>query len=127
MIAVTKGCSDAADTSDRTRIRQRPNPFGSRTSTAMPTCAGMAQAMALVLRVLAVEGIDILAVEDPGAGRFTSEQAAASEIALAPIAVDGDGLDVAVLERTAARVLYWSPQPLSGQQGWFSPGTDANS
>ena len=37
--------------------------------------------MALVLRVLAVEGIDILAVEDPGAGRFTSEQAAASEIA----------------------------------------------
>ena len=34
--SVTNGCSDAADASASGSMRQRPSPFGSRTSTAMP-------------------------------------------------------------------------------------------
>jgi GntR family transcriptional regulator/MocR family aminotransferase len=72
-------------------------------------CTGMAQAIALVLRVLATDGIDTLAVEDPGAWRFTAEQAAANGVALTPIAVDRDGLDVTLLERTEARAVLVTP------------------
>jgi GntR family transcriptional regulator/MocR family aminotransferase len=72
-------------------------------------CAGMAQALGLVLRVLAAEGVGTLAFEDPGAGVSMTEQAAAAGMTAVPVPVDGDGLDVAALDRTPARAVIVTP------------------
>jgi GntR family transcriptional regulator/MocR family aminotransferase len=72
-------------------------------------CAGMAQALGLVLRVLAATGIGALAFEDPGPGASMTEQAAASGMTAVPVPVDADGLDVAALDRTGARAVLVTP------------------
>ncbi|MCR6488864.1 PLP-dependent aminotransferase family protein [Amycolatopsis sp. OK19-0408] len=72
-------------------------------------CAGMAQALGLVLRVLAADGVEALAFEDPGAVRSTTEQAEAAGLAAVPVPVDEDGLDVAALERSGARAVLVTP------------------
>ncbi len=71
--------------------------------------AGMAQALGLVLRVLAAEGTDTLAFEDPGAPTSTIEQASAAGMAAVPVPVDEAGLDVGALAATPARVVLVTP------------------
>jgi len=70
---------------------------------------GMAQALGLLLRVLAADGIDTLAVEDPGAGTSTTQQALAAGMTVAHVPVDAHGIDVAELERTTARAALVTP------------------
>ena len=72
-------------------------------------CTGMAQALGLVLRTLAADGIATLAFEDPGPGTSTTEQAIAAGMAAVPVTVDEDGLDVAALTRSAARAVLVTP------------------
>jgi GntR family transcriptional regulator/MocR family aminotransferase len=79
------------------------------TADHLVVCAGMAQALGLVLRALAADGIDTLAVEDPGAHGSTTEQARTADMAVVPIPVDQDGLDVAALERSPARAVLVTP------------------
>ncbi|TDP96519.1 PLP-dependent aminotransferase family protein [Labedaea rhizosphaerae] len=71
--------------------------------------SGMAQALGLLLRVLAANGVRTLAVEDPGAINSTTEQATAAGLATVPVPVDEDGLDVAALARTDARAVLVTP------------------
>jgi GntR family transcriptional regulator/MocR family aminotransferase len=71
---------------------------------------GMAQALGLVLRALAAtDGIGTVAFEDPGPAGSTTEQAAAAGLTALPVPVDGDGLDVAALERGGARAVLVTP------------------
>ena len=79
------------------------------TADQVVICAGMAQALGLVLRVLAAAGIGTLAFEDPGAGRSMTEQAQAYGMTAVPVPVDEDGLDVAALERSPARAVVVTP------------------
>jgi GntR family transcriptional regulator / MocR family aminotransferase len=72
-------------------------------------CAGMAQAMILVLRTLADNGVGTLAFEDPGAGVSTTEAATAAGLAVVPVPVDEDGIDVTALRRTSARAVLVTP------------------
>jgi len=71
-------------------------------------CTGFTQGLALISRWLAERGIDRLAVEDPGwhRHRLIAEQAGL-EVAVVP--VDGDGIDVAALERTGASAVVVTP------------------
>jgi GntR family transcriptional regulator/MocR family aminotransferase len=71
-------------------------------------CTGMAQALGLVLRALAADGVT-LAFEDPGAVRSTTSQAAAAGVAAVPVPVDEDGLDVEALDRSGARAVLVTP------------------
>ncbi|MET7401060.1 PLP-dependent aminotransferase family protein [Dactylosporangium sp. NPDC005572] len=81
-----------------------------RAVTASPdhviVCAGMAQALAVVLRALPTA---VLAVEDPGPGTTVLEQAAAAGMTTVPVPVDADGLDVAALHRTPAQAVLVTP------------------
>ncbi|NMO49788.1 PLP-dependent aminotransferase family protein [Actinoplanes sp. TBRC 11911] len=79
------------------------------TADQVVICAGMAQALGLVLRVLAASGAGTLAFEDPGAGVSMTEQATAAGMTAIPIPVDADGLDVPALDRTPARVVIVTP------------------
>jgi GntR family transcriptional regulator / MocR family aminotransferase len=79
------------------------------TADHLVICAGMAQALGLVLHALAADGIHTLAFEDPGAGTSTTEQATAAGIAAVPVPVDHDGLDVAALEHSGARAVLVTP------------------
>jgi GntR family transcriptional regulator/MocR family aminotransferase len=79
------------------------------TGAHVVVCTGMAQALGLVLRALAAEGIGTLAVEDPGGIRSTTDQATAAGLAVVPVPVDEDGLDVAALDRTGARAVLVTP------------------
>jgi GntR family transcriptional regulator / MocR family aminotransferase len=72
-------------------------------------CTGMAQALGLVLRALAADGVDTLAFEDPGPGASTTEVAATAGMAAVPVPVDGDGLDVAALRRSGVRAVLVTP------------------
>jgi GntR family transcriptional regulator/MocR family aminotransferase len=79
------------------------------TADQLVICTGMAQALGLALHVLANDGIDAIAFEDPGAGKSTTEHAAAVGMTATPVAVDQDGLDVAALERSGARAVLVTP------------------
>jgi GntR family transcriptional regulator / MocR family aminotransferase len=79
------------------------------TADQLVVCTGMAQALGLVLRTLAADGIDTLAFEDPGAITSTGEQAHAAGMAAVPAPVDEDGIDVAALRRSRARAVLVTP------------------
>ncbi|MFJ7215881.1 PLP-dependent aminotransferase family protein [Amycolatopsis sp. NPDC098790] len=79
------------------------------TADRLVVCTGMAQALGLVLRALAAGGIGSIAVEDPGVVRTTTEQANAAGLAVVPVPVDGDGVDVAALDRSGARAVLVTP------------------
>jgi GntR family transcriptional regulator / MocR family aminotransferase len=81
----------------------------SATADHLVICAGMAQALGLCLRVLRAEGVEALAVEDPGAGTSTAEQAAAAGMSVLRVPVDESGLDVAALDRSGARAVLVTP------------------
>jgi GntR family transcriptional regulator/MocR family aminotransferase len=71
--------------------------------------SGMAQALGLLLRVLAADGMTTLAMEDPGAVNSTTEQANAAGLATIGVPVDDEGIDVAALARTKARAVLITP------------------
>ncbi|MEU0792085.1 PLP-dependent aminotransferase family protein [Amycolatopsis sp. NPDC005961] len=79
------------------------------TADQVVVCSGMAQALGLVLRALAADGVATIAVEDPGIVRSTTEQANAAGLAAVPVPVDDDGVDVAALERSGARAVLVTP------------------
>ncbi|GAA1948276.1 PLP-dependent aminotransferase family protein [Amycolatopsis minnesotensis] len=79
------------------------------TADGIIVCAGMAQALGLVVRALAADGIDALAFEDPGPGGSMTELAAASGMGAIPVEVDEDGLDVGALDRSGARAVLVTP------------------
>ena len=70
--------------------------------------AGVAQALALLARVLATRGITRIAVEDPGS-LGAREQLQAWGIQTPPVPVDSAGLVVEELHRTAAAAVLLTP------------------
>jgi GntR family transcriptional regulator/MocR family aminotransferase len=75
---------------------------------AVFVCAGFRYGLNLVLRALLTEGVTTLAVEDPGP---VDHEAIGrrSGMRVAPVRVDGLGLDVSALARTPARVVVVTP------------------
>ncbi|MGQ4365943.1 MocR-like pyridoxine biosynthesis transcription factor PdxR [Streptomyces sp. SAS_272] len=71
------------------------------------TC-GTTHAVALLAGVLARRSASRLAVEDPGWSRL-GDAAAHAGLAIEPVAVDGEGLDVVRLERTGVDAVLCSP------------------
>jgi GntR family transcriptional regulator/MocR family aminotransferase len=72
-------------------------------------CAGMQQALSLVVDALAGDGVDTVAFEDPGSGTAVTRLADRAGLAAVPVPVDGSGLDVGALRRTGARAVLVTP------------------
>jgi len=74
----------------------------------MTVCTGFAQGFSLVARWLREHGVERVALEDPGwhAHRLIAEQAG---LAVAPIPVDADGLQVEALEASGATAVVVTP------------------
>lgn len=70
--------------------------------------SGVAQALALIGRILTAEGRGVLAVEDPGSARVLP-LLRASGLDLVPVPVDSEGIDVAALAHSAARAVLVTP------------------
>ncbi len=83
--------------------------------------AGVAQALALLARVLRADGIDTVAVEDPGS-RGTRDQLRSWGIHTPPVPVDAGGLRVDALRASAA---HCSPRRTSSPPGWCWTAVDA--
>jgi GntR family transcriptional regulator/MocR family aminotransferase len=71
-------------------------------------CAGYAQGINLVLRVLARDGVRRVGLEDPG-DRDNDAIAERAGLERAPVPVDRRGVDVAALARTGARAVVLTP------------------
>ncbi|MEU7869947.1 PLP-dependent aminotransferase family protein [Dactylosporangium sp. NPDC049140] len=90
---------DYGDATGQPRLREVLAAYLTRVRAVAATpddlivCAGMAQALALVLPVLRRAGIEALAVENPGPGASTAEQADAAGMRVEAVPVDADGLD----------------------------------
>ncbi|MFC6878283.1 MULTISPECIES: PLP-dependent aminotransferase family protein [Actinomadura] len=69
---------------------------------------GVAHALSALVRLLVEDGHRVLAVEDPTSARQIP-MLEATGVALAPVPVDGDGIDVAALARTGARAVLVTP------------------
>ncbi len=71
-------------------------------------CTGFAQALSLICRWLASRGVERVALEDPGwhPHRLIVEQAG---LAVAPVAVDAEGIDVEALVATGASAVVVTP------------------
>jgi GntR family transcriptional regulator / MocR family aminotransferase len=76
-------------------------------------CTGYAQGLNLALRALAARGIGCAGLEDPGHGdpasSDTTRAAHAAGMTVVHVPVDDDGLDVAALAATSARVVVVTP------------------
>jgi len=72
-------------------------------------CSGMAQALGLVLRALAGQGLARVGFEDPGAPASMTATAAWAGVEAVPVPVDDRGVDVAALEATSARAVVLTP------------------
>ena len=70
--------------------------------------AGVAQALALLARVLRADGIDAVAVEDPGS-RGAREQLRSWGIDTPPVPVDAGGIRVDALMASSARAVLLTP------------------
>jgi GntR family transcriptional regulator/MocR family aminotransferase len=70
--------------------------------------AGVAQALALLARVLTDRGLRCVATEDPGS-RGTREQVARWGLVPVPVPVDEHGLDVTALESSGTRAVLVTP------------------
>jgi GntR family transcriptional regulator / MocR family aminotransferase len=84
-------------------------------------CTGFAQGLGMTLRLLVRDGLDQVAFEDPGYGD-TPELAAWAGITAVPVPVDEEGIDVAALSRTGARVVVLTPAHQWPTGGVLSPG-----
>jgi GntR family transcriptional regulator/MocR family aminotransferase len=69
---------------------------------------GVALALSLTVRVLAREGRQVVAVEDPS-GLGTQELLREAGAELVHVPVDGEGIDVSTLERSGAQVVILTP------------------
>jgi GntR family transcriptional regulator/MocR family aminotransferase len=71
-------------------------------------CTGFTQGLSLVCRWLQRHGVQRIALEDPGwhTHRLVAEQAG---LAVAPVPVDSEGIDVGALESTGARAVVVTP------------------
>ncbi len=69
---------------------------------------GVAHGLAIVVRLLAEDGHRVLAVEDPASARQLPLLRGAG-VDLVPVPVDADGIDVAALAKTKARVVLVTP------------------
>jgi len=71
-------------------------------------CSGFSQALSLIARWLRSRGVEQVALEDPGwhSQRLVVEQAG---LAVEPIAVDGEGLRVDLLEQSEAAAVIVTP------------------
>ncbi len=72
-------------------------------------CAGYQQGLTVVLHALASEGRDLVAVEDPGSVGTVTAAARAAHGDCVPVPVDDEGIDVAALDRSGARVVVVTP------------------
>ncbi|HEX2499074.1 MAG TPA: PLP-dependent aminotransferase family protein [Actinomycetes bacterium] len=73
-------------------------------------CAGFAQGVGIVLRVLARSGVRRVAFEDPGYGEGTTIAAAVrAGMQTVPVPVDADGVDVTALAASGARAVVLTP------------------
>jgi GntR family transcriptional regulator/MocR family aminotransferase len=72
-------------------------------------CTGVAQGLGLVLRVLARRGHRRVAFENPGAVRTVRDAARSAGISAVPVPVDADGIDVAALAGSGARIVVVTP------------------
>ena len=87
--------------------------------------AGVAQALALLARVLRADGIDAVAVEDPGS-RGAREQLRSWGMDTPPVPVDAGGIRVDA-SRPVPRGRCCSPPPTSSRPGWcWTAAADAN-
>ena len=75
----------------------------------MVICAGFAQGLGLVLRVLAHAGVRRVAFEDPGYRATSAAVAAWLGIEAIPVPVDEWGIDVDALAATGARAVVLTP------------------
>jgi GntR family transcriptional regulator/MocR family aminotransferase len=83
--------------------------------------AGFAQGINLVLRAIALDGVRVVGVEDPG----DPDQGVAAERAgmnAVPIPVDADGIDVDALARSGARAVVLTPTHQTPTGGVLGPG-----
>ncbi|WP_433606281.1 PLP-dependent aminotransferase family protein [Dactylosporangium sp. CA-139114] len=89
---------DYGDPSGQRRLREVLAAYLTRVRATATTpghvivCAGMAQALSLILPVLRADGVHTLAVEDPGPGSSTAQQASAAGLRVRPVPVDEHGL-----------------------------------
>ena len=72
-------------------------------------CSGMAQSVALILRVLAGQGLTRVGFEDPGSVSSTTAAAAWAGIQAVPVRVDDHGVDVTALEASGAGAVLLTP------------------
>jgi len=72
-------------------------------------CSGMAQSVALILRVLAGQGLTRVGFEDPGSVSSTTATAAWAGIQAVPVRVDDHGVDVTALEASGAGAVLLTP------------------
>ncbi len=72
-------------------------------------CAGMQQALGLVVGALAAAGVRSLAFEDPGSGANVTDLTAAAGMSAVPVTVDESGLDVEALAGTGAGAVFVTP------------------
>jgi GntR family transcriptional regulator/MocR family aminotransferase len=112
---VPNAAFDYGQAAGQRRLREVLASYLARVRAAAPTpedlivCAGMQQALGLVVRALAGAGVDTLAFEDPGSGATVTALAASAGIAALPVPVNQDGIDVAALGRSAARAVVVTP------------------
>jgi GntR family transcriptional regulator/MocR family aminotransferase len=96
------------------RLRAALAPWLARTrglrtvSDEIIVVSGVAQAMALLAQQLHREGIESIAVEDPGS-RGAIDEFAYWGLQPVPVPVDDDGIRVEALSATSARVVFLTP------------------
>ncbi|WP_163548548.1 PLP-dependent aminotransferase family protein [Candidatus Frankia nodulisporulans] len=96
------------------RLREALAPWLARTrglrvtSDDLLIVSGVAQAMALLAQQLHRDGIDEIAVEDPGS-RGAVEEFRYWGLRPVPVAVDGDGLRIDALADSGARAVFLTP------------------
>ncbi|HEX4257872.1 MAG TPA: PLP-dependent aminotransferase family protein [Streptosporangiaceae bacterium] len=72
-------------------------------------CSGMAQALWLILRALAGQGVRRVAFEDPGSTGTVTAAATSAGLEAVPVPVDESGVDVAALQATGAGAVVLTP------------------
>jgi GntR family transcriptional regulator / MocR family aminotransferase len=72
-------------------------------------CGGYQQGLTVLLRALAADGRDIVAVEDPGSVGTVTAAARAAHGSCIPVPVDEHGIHVGALEASGARVAVVTP------------------
>ncbi|MBX6751457.1 MAG: PLP-dependent aminotransferase family protein, partial [Micromonosporaceae bacterium] len=78
------------------------------TADQIVVTTGAAQAMTLLATVLSGQGVTRIGLEDPGS-RAVGEQFATNGLAVVPVPVDAEGIDVDALARTGVSAVFVTP------------------